>query len=279
VGLRQVVGLSDARECRCGGLSWLPTEPIDRVGGTLVWDGISVSNFYARDRFGPRIRETEILVKRSTQSVCQICGGTFVHLVRNRSRYCSARCVTESKRLDALVKRRSLEAIQPEPPLGCRWLAITSGQKRFVFALVDADVFEAVCDVLWGLDTAGYAFKRTGNINTYLHWSVFGDVAEGLEVDHINRDRLDNRRANLRVVTHAQNMANHAKRITNTSGYRGVKWARRQKRWVAQISVNNVRHHLGFFLEIEDAARARDAAAKRLLGEFAQLNFPDEVEP
>jgi hypothetical protein len=97
---------------------------------------------------------------------------------------------------------------------------------------------------------------------------------KGLVVDHINGDTLDNRRGNLRVCTHAENMRN--KRIASNSQnqYKGV--ARAKKRWSAQIgsSRSGGRTHVGLFKTQEEAAAAYDIAAVLRYGEFACLNFP-----
>lgn len=93
-------------------------------------------------------------------------------------------------------------------------------------------------------------------------------------IDHINGDGLDNRRANLRQATHAENMRNRRIGSNNTSGFKGVSLHKASGRWVAQICADNVRHHLGYHDTPTEAAIAYDAAARELHGEFAWLNFP-----
>lgn len=92
-------------------------------------------------------------------------------------------------------------------------------------------------------------------------------------IDHVNGDRLDARRDNLRVATPAQNQANRKKAEGKTSRYKGVSRTRRGK-WYAQITVNYVAINLGTFACEEEAARAYDAAAVEHFGDFARLNFP-----
>jgi hypothetical protein len=96
----------------------------------------------------------------------------------------------------------------------------------------------------------------------------------GLDVDHINGDRLDNQRGNLRIATRQQNCWNTTKRKGNyTSPYKGVSWRRGQ--WAAYITVSNRQRPLGKFADPIEAARAYDCAAREMFGEFAYLNFPE----
>jgi len=89
---------------------------------------------------------------------------------------------------------------------------------------------------------------------------------------HINGCGLDNRKANLRPVTHAQNHQNRRKISGTTSRYKGVSWYKRRNRWHATIQINRKTKDLGYFEKEEDAAHAYDEAAKEAVGEFARLN-------
>ena len=96
-----------------------------------------------------------------------------------------------------------------------------------------------------------------------------------LVVDHINRNSLDNRRANLRLATHDENARNRVKINKKCSSiYKGVCWNKHHKKWQGQIQVQRKSMHLGYFDDELDAARAYDAAAEKYHGEFACLNFP-----
>jgi hypothetical protein len=94
------------------------------------------------------------------------------------------------------------------------------------------------------------------------------NASKGVEVDHRNRDGLDNRRSNLRLATRSQNRAN-TRAVGGTSIYKGV--TRAGKAWQAEIACK----YIGRFPTEGAAARAYDAAAREVFGEFAYLNFPE----
>ena len=100
----------------------------------------------------------------------------------------------------------------------------------------------------------------------------------GMVVDHINHDGMDNRRANLRAATHAQNTYHRKKRSGATkSKYKGIHWRKENKKWVARIMFEGKRIHLGSFHTEIEAAKAYDRAAKKYHGEFASLNFESKI--
>lgn len=94
---------------------------------------------------------------------------------------------------------------------------------------------------------------------------------EGLVVDHIDGDGLNNLRSNLRIATPAQNNHNQRKRVDNTSGVKGVHWHKRANKWKAQISFDGRVRHIGLFHDIELAAAAYAQESARLHGEFGRL--------
>jgi hypothetical protein len=88
------------------------------------------------------------------------------------------------------------------------------------------------------------------------------------QLDHIDRDRSNNRIENLREATPAQNRANCPTPCTNKSGYIGVSWKAGHKKWVAQCRVGNTKRHLGYFNTAEAASEAYQAFASQLRGAF-----------
>jgi hypothetical protein len=105
----------------------------------------------------------------------------------------------------------------------------------------------------------------------YLHRFIMGEPPH--DIDHVNGDGLDNRRANLRAVNDSLNLANSRRRKDNTSGYRGV-GQRSSGRWQASIRRDQRLIVLGTFATPEAAARAYDAAAVEAWGKYARPNFP-----
>ena len=128
--------------------------------------------------------------------------------------------------------------------------------------------YAAKCGRIW------YALS-TGPRPIKMHRFILG-LRSGVGcVDHQNRDGLDNRRSNLRLCGRNKNAWNGAKHTDGKSLFKGVtldRSVRTRNPWRANICVNGVRHRLGRFPTQEDAAKAYDAAAKRLFQEFARPN-------
>lgn len=89
------------------------------------------------------------------------------------------------------------------------------------------------------------------------------------EMDHINRDKSDNRPCNLREANKSQNMANYPVPSTNTSGVKGVSWNRARGKWMAQLMVRGKYRYLGYFTDLEEARKVVVAAREELQKEFA----------
>lgn len=174
------------------------------------------------------------------------------------------------------------------------WLVLTFRRLRFgypfrrirltqgKFAIVDPDDYPRLSKHKWRIcRTKGknvlYAERSirlpNGKYSRLLMHRQIIHVPEGYVIDHINGNGLDNRKANLRPATVAQNAWNSKKRNPR-SGYKGVCFDKDKGLWRAAIVCNRKRIHLGYFKNRTDAAKAYDKAAKKYHGRFASLNFP-----
>jgi hypothetical protein len=108
-----------------------------------------------------------------------------------------------------------------------------------------------------GIDGTRYLAHRLAWLYVHGEWPP-------ADLDHINRNRMDNRIANLRLATRGENLQNKAMPAANTSGHKGVYWNRRANKWQAQIKANGTYHYLGLFADLSAAAAAYERAANQL---------------
>jgi hypothetical protein len=134
------------------------------------------------------------------------------------------------------------------------------------FALVDDEDFEWLNRWKWHLNGQGYACRtvyvigsgrKNQKCNRIRMHRLINNTPESFQTDHINRNRIDNRKINLRTVTDQENKFNLSLKINNTSGYRGVTWDKQTNKWMAQIAASGKNHKLGRFINIKDAIIAR----------------------
>lgn len=140
--------------------------------------------------------------------------------------------------------------------------------------LVDDADFEWASKFKWSFDPKGYAFRNTKRPNRriiYLH-RVILKTEKGEVSDHINGNKLDNRKVNLRKCTTAQNIRNRKVGKNNTTGYKGISWNRRDSLWYAHVTLNRVSVYAGCGKTKEIAAKAYNKKAQELHGAFALLN-------
>lgn len=128
--------------------------------------------------------------------------------------------------------------------------------------------------------------KRTGRSSHQVAWYLYYGEWPTSIVDHINRDKLDNRKCNLRLVTPQQNSINCSKRSKATSNYKGVSWWTAKGRWKAYIAnpakgVGSAEVYLGMYHNEHEAAAAYNCIAREWYGPYAALNElpPGVVEP
>lgn len=146
----------------------------------------------------------------------------------------------------------------------------SNSDDEFLFSLSD---YNKIKDFCWLKHHGGYMLAN--NINSdkliYLHVLIM-NPGKNEEVDHINGNRLDNRRENLRICTHQQNMMNRGIQKNNTSGVIGVYYSEKYSKWHARIKVNGKYIHLGYFNNLDEAACVRKNAEEKYFNEFARRN-------
>jgi hypothetical protein len=179
----------------------------------------------------------------------------------------------------------------------CAWPMMVYRRRRYGYSyrridlgegewtIVEAGDYYRLSKFKWYVNGTGkklYAVRsvKTGPLRTRmtsLHREIM-NPPDGLVVDHRNRNSLDNRRANLRLATYAENNVNKQKRRNSVSRYIGVCLEKRTGRWEARIWQQGKGIRLGRFNNEIEAAKAYDEAAKRYRGEFACLNFPESAD-
>jgi len=126
-------------------------------------------------------------------------------------------------------------------------------------------------DIAGWINSEGYRKLRLFGTAYYSHtlaWLyVYGYFPKN-DLDHVDRNKANNRIGNLREATRSENVMNCGLRSNNTSGFRGVTWLKRRSRWVARIYVEGKREQIGYFKTAEEAGRAYEVKAKKLFGAF-----------
>lgn len=167
---------------------------------------------------------------------------------------------------------------------GVIYIPLRSDKYPELFALVDEEDFALVSAYTWSptKDVSTFYAKTKvrddeGRWHTIkMHRLILG--LDGPEItDHRDGNGLNNTRKNIRPATYAENANNRRLRVTNRSGYKGVTKAYRGKRWQVAITSKGVRYHIGYFPDPISGARAYDEKAREIHGEFARLNFPEEI--
>lgn len=182
-----------------------------------------------------------------------------------RAEFCSKQCWGKAR-----AARNRKGSVEPPPVVGAGWLPLADGR----WALVDADLHAEMARYSWVGGGSKSQYARTQiepGLALYLHQMIL----PGVRVDHKNGNTLDCRRDNLRPGTARQNAANMKSRAKKVP-YKGIHV--NGPNWAASIRIQGKRVHLGQFATPEEAARAYDAAARKVHGEFACVNFPEEGE-
>lgn len=243
-----------------------------------------------------QIRRGKTVLDENGRYLCEYCGHRFNRYNQRKTgvRFCSKSCLVKWRieNTDCGYKKgnrpwnvnQEQEALFSSIPV-CDVIQIPLG--RGLFCQIDRSDFALVSQYKWhpsGTSSRArgpvYAVTTLPRVPGLKHQPhiimhrLICDAPENMEVDHINGDGLDNRRANLRVCSGADNVKN-VPGVPKTSKYKGVSWWARHRKWRAGISVNYRYHFLGAFDDEIQAAYAYDEAAICYHGEFAWLNFPE----
>jgi hypothetical protein len=139
-------------------------------------------------------------------------------------------------------------------------------------SVVDDDVFEWAQNYKWSISQYGYVSRRSSlNDRIFLHRMIC-NTPEGWHTDHINGEKLDNLRSNLRVASTKENIRNSHRRSDNKSGYKGVHYRKDRGTYSAEICKDGIKTRLGCYKTAKQAALAYNTAAKELFGQYAWLN-------
>lgn len=151
-----------------------------------------------------------------------------------------------------------------------KYIQLSKGKE----AIVDDSRYEELNRYKWYVDN-GYAKREVlvdgKRVRQLMHRHIIGAV-KGEICDHINGNRLDNRRSNLRIVSYSQNAMNKGPIKTSGSGYRGVYIMHNKKKWIARVEGLGKCRHIGVFETKEEAAKAYNKVALQVYGEYARLN-------
>lgn len=145
-----------------------------------------------------------------------------------------------------VIHQKHIEGIMPK------------GQLFFI----DKEDWDMVKQTSWYVNSNGYL--RSNKYGLLSRYIMKEQLTEKLLIDHINKNRLDNRKENLRVVTPKENMHNRTVTRNSKSGHNGVTWVEKKNKWFSRIKSNGKITNLGYYENLEDAIKARKKAESEL---------------
>lgn len=155
-----------------------------------------------------------------------------------------------------------------------REIQLTQGK----FTIVDDEDYEKLKDFKWWYSKIGYAVHTEyisltqGSNKIYMHRLIL-ETPLNMCCDHINGNRLDNRKCNLRIVTKQQNQWNRSSTGKGSSKHKGVYFSKQKNKWLSKIQKDFKEYHIGFFATENEAVIAYNKKAVELFGEYAKLNI------
>ena len=146
-----------------------------------------------------------------------------------------------------------------------------TNNRQIPFEIDELD-YDLVSKYTWNTSKLGYITAYNKGKTISMHRLIMG-YPQGVDVDHIDGNKNNNRRSNLRICTRSQNLQNQRKHKSSTSRYKGVAFHIRSNKWDCRITVFGKVIHLGSYATETEAALAYNTAAMRYFGEFACLNI------
>lgn len=207
---------------------------------------------------------------RTPKWLCQCDCGEFVEIIgkhltkKNGTKSCGCFAKENMSKISKKYNTYNLS--------GKYGIGYTFKNEEFLFDLEDYDKIKDYC---WSKNKKGYIISTDRKTRkTVLFHRIVTDCPDGFIPDHIHGKltRHDNRKSNLRIVTSQENGMNAALAKNNTSGVTGVVWHKRDNVWQARIKINYKYIHLGYFVNFEDAVRARKEAEEKYFGKYSYDN-------
>jgi len=190
-------------------------------------------------------------------AICETCKKEFIPKRGSKKKYCSYICYWNKN------KRHHIFILQ-------NFYASTINNKFVFFDLEGKRLFEKYN---WFVSGNGYLMRMDKRKGIYFHRELLNFSSS--EIDHINNNKLDNRRSNLRYCSRSQNNYNSLKRTNTRSQYKGIIYEKGINKWRPRIKINKKSISLGCFNSELAAALVYDYHAKKHYKEFAKINFPD----
>ena len=199
--------------------------------------------------------------------------------------YCSMKCMGEARKNDPFYKDRLKNngKRRIKNKIEARGNVIVLFTQKGQEIIIDKEDYNKIKDYTWKLNTNGYAItevkKGLEKVKSIMLHRLINNTPEGMITDHINRNKLDNRKENLRTCTTSENAMNRKTNYKNeTSKTKGVDYRKQDNMWRARICKNGNRINLGLFKTEEEAIKARLNAEKDIFAEFSIYNTLDRKE-
>ena len=204
-------------------------------------------------------RLTVVQYSKKSKYLCKCKCGNYAYILRsslllNRTLSCGCLRKETAKQTGKNCKKQNNYLLLDDYGIG-----FTHKNTQFLFDLED---YKKIKDVYWIENNSGYLFGKIDGLSISLHRFIT-DCPSNRVVDHINHNKLDNRKSNLRICTSTENNHNLKKSKRNSSGTAGVYWHSKARKWAASIGVNYKTIYLGTFKNKQDAINARRNAEEK----------------